>query len=109
MPGVMVDVVDFATILAGTDTTYGAAATALTAAMKKAVLYETHGAARSGLNGLSVYFPLQLHDADPSYEQIMEVAAWRAYLDAYLGIANSGPINALSLRERRAGDHGPSS
>ncbi len=92
-PGVMVDVVDFATILAAADTTYGAAATSIAAAMKKAVLYETHGAARSGSNGLSVYFPLHLHDADPAYEQIMEVAAWRAYLDAYLGIANSGPIS----------------
>jgi len=93
-PGVMVDVVDFAARLAALDSTYGPSSTAIAAGVQRAVLYETHGPSRVGSHGLSVYFPQQLHEADPSYEQIMDVAAWRTFLYAFLGIANSGPIAA---------------
>jgi hypothetical protein len=93
-PGVMVDVVDFAARLAAMDGAYGPSSTAIAAGVQRAVLYETHGPSRAGSHGLSVYFPQQLHDADPTYEQIMDVAAWRAFLYAYLGIANSGPVAA---------------
>jgi hypothetical protein len=92
--GVMVDVVDFAARLAAMDSSYAPSSTAIATAVQHAVLYETHGTSRAGSHGLSVYFPQQLHDADPSYEQIMDVAAWRTFLYAFLGIANSGPIAA---------------
>jgi hypothetical protein len=94
VPGVMIDVVDFASILAAGDAGYANASAAIAAAVSGAVLYEKHGASRVGAHGMSVYFPTQLHDADPGYEQIMEVAAWRAFLYAYLGIANNGTVAA---------------
>ena len=91
-PGAMVDVVDFAARLAALDSSYGPSSTAIAAAVQRAVLYETHGPSRAGSHGLSVYFPQQLHEADPTYEQIMDVAAWRTFLYAFLGIATVGRL-----------------
>lgn len=96
-PGVMVDVVDLAARLAAADPTYASAALAIRTAVSQAVVLEAHGASRAGSNGLSVYFPFQLRDEDPAFEQIMEVASWRRFLDAYLTFANGGAISAPSF------------
>jgi hypothetical protein len=97
VPGVMVDLADLAQQLTATDPAYSNAAAEVTLAVQKAVLSSYHGPAESGSNGLSVYFPLQLGDEDPAYEQVMDVASWRTFLDAYLAVANGGSVAAPSF------------
>jgi hypothetical protein len=93
-PGVMVDVVDLANTLAAADASYATPAASIAAGVTKAVLYAYHGAAEPGANGISVYFPMQSRDEDPTYEQIMELGPWRAFLDAYFGITTTGNVGA---------------
>lgn len=59
-------------------------------ALDAAVVARMAGPLRADARGLSIYFPPQRKYYDPGYDALAEVASWRAFLQGYYDMGESG-------------------
>jgi hypothetical protein len=91
----MVDLVDFAQLVAAQAPALSGAAQAVAGAVEEAVMRKVSGPLRPNANGLSVYFPPHRAYYNPSYDAVTSAEAWRPYLLAQLDFLTtdiSGPV-----------------
>lgn len=79
----MVDLGQLAVNLGAAHAELGAATDALVKALARAVLVKHAGPAQAGASGLAIYLPLQSGYYAADYDDLDEVAPWRAFLAAY--------------------------
>jgi hypothetical protein len=86
------DLADVAERTGKADAQLAAAAQAVRDRVKAAVRANFAGSARSGSNGLTVYFPPDAEYVEPSYAQLSGGAEWRSFLSSVFGTGGGAPV-----------------